>query len=150
MRKQAEKEHELVEDKIHTPKFGADMPKEPYHPKGHAVIPHSAAQGMHTQHPRSVPSAQPLQQDRDQKNSMLAFLKEGIDKKHVVAKMHPPVSRQPVIIHENQQNQGGQQHTQSSVQKPVHAKSVRIMPSSLETLPEKKEKEKKIPLKQIE
>ncbi len=151
MRKQAEKEHGLVEDKIHTPRFGADMPKEPYHPRGHAVIPHTG-QGMHAQHPRHVPSAQPLQQDRDQKNSMLAFLKEGIDKKHVVAQKHPPVSRPPVIVHENQQNQGGQQHAQSSVQKSAHAKTsgARIMPSSLEALPDRKEKEKKIPLKQME
>ncbi len=140
MRKQAEKEHSLVEDNIHTPKFGADMPKEPYHPKGHAVIPH-AGQGMHAQHPvRHVPAAQPLQQERDQKNSMLAFLKQGIDQKHVVAQKHPPVSRAPVIISEK--------HAQP--QKPAHVKSVRIMPSSLETLPDKKEKEKKIPLKQIE
>ncbi len=144
MRKQAEKEHGLVEDKIHTPKFGADMLKEPYHPKGHAVIPHSGAgQGMYALHPvRHIPSAQPMQQDRNQKNSMLAFLKEGIDKKHVVAQKHPPVSRPPVIISENQK------HAQQ--QKPAHAKSARIMPSSLETLPDKREKEKKIPLKQMD
>lgn len=145
MRKQAEKEHGLVEDKINAPKFGADIPREPYHPKGHAVIPHSVGHAVHSQHPvHPIPAAQPMQQDIQQKNSMLAFLKEGIDKK-VVAQKHPPVSRQPVIIRESQA-----QHT--AAQKPVHAKASgsRIMPSSLETLPDRKEKEKKIPLKQME
>lgn len=170
MRKQAQEEHTLVEDKIHVPKFGENMPKEPYHPKGHPIIPHmGTGQGMHGQQQRHVPAAQPLQQDKDQKNSMLAFLKEGIDKKHVVAQKHPPVSRPPVIVHEAQK-QGDMHSGHSHAQKPTHAKTsaVRIMPSSLETLPEKhfgakshnalqnterfeiKEKEKKIPLKQME
>lgn len=134
MRKQAEKEHGLVEDKIHAPQIGAQIPKEPYHPKGHAVIPHATAY--------RAPAAQPLQEGREQKNSMLAFLKEGIDKK-VVAQKHPPVSRPPVIIEEHKR-------AAQPAQKVKHEKSTRVMPSSLETLPEKKEKERKIPLKQID
>jgi len=110
LRKQAEEEHKLVEDNIHTPKLGADIPKEPYHPKGHV----------------------------QQKNSMLHYLREGIDKKtepRVVAAKHPPVSKAPVIV----------QQQKTSIVSSHHPS-----PKSIEHLPEKKEKEKKIALKQIE
>ena len=127
LRKQAEEEHKLVEDNIHTPKLGANMPKEPYHPKGHAVIPHQ------------------------QKNTMLHYLREGIDKKpeqRFVAEKHPPVSKAPVLVNQQQGQYGQVVHAQKPQTK--LSSSHRLSPKSVDHLPERQEKEKKIALKEIE
>ncbi len=129
-RKQAEEEHALVEDKIGVSQLAAQIPKEPYHLKGYPVIPH-----------QSKP-AQPLQHDQLQKNSMLHYLKKGIDRKpeqHVVASAHPVVSKQPVLMKHQAQRLHG---------KP--SSSHRLSPKSVEPFPEKREKERKIALKEME
>ncbi len=138
IRKQAEEEHKLVEDNIRTPQLGVDIPKEPYHPKGHAVIPHTQLYHQQTQ------------QGMQQNNSMLHYLREGIDKRteqRFVAEKHPPVAKAPVVMHPQQ---GQASHPQKPEIKISSGHRHRVSPKSVEHLPEKKEKEKKIALKKIE
>jgi len=66
------------------------------------------------------------------KNSMLQYLREEIDKKPV-ARQHSPAAVHP-----------------TSVKKPAALASYRVMPKSVDALPEKRQKEKKIVLKTLE
>ncbi len=116
-------EENLVEKRIHEPKLTEPMPKEPYHPKGKPIIPHyNKPQGNNV--------------SNSSNNSMLHYLKEGID--------NPAQKKQHAPAVEQKQ----QMHSHPSVQ---YVKKVkRDMPDQVHHLPIKRERKEKIPLKSIE
>lgn len=120
-------EHALVEEKIHIPKLGDVVPKEPYHVAGHPKMMHETAKGN--------------------QNSMLHFLREEIDKKPTAHShsLHRPQQRQT--------QRQRQRQTQTQTQKPsaMYVKHARTPLATVEHLPEqRKKKEQKIALKEME
>lgn len=128
-----DQEEALIEGKVHTPKIGVQMPKEPYHTAGHPVMAHE----------QTAP------------NSMLHFLREEIDKK---PSRHPHSSPRLQGVMQQQMMQRLQQpampqRSQQIARMPQKkfTSSHRLPVSSVERLPEqRKKKEIKIPLKEIE
>ena len=110
-------EEVLVEQKIQKPTLTEQIPKEPYHPHGKQIIPHH--------------------------NSMLHYLKEGIDKP--AEKKEQPLQQQTTPAPHVAHRPAHQQHASRS-----HVKIQRQMPALVGTLPEKKEKKARIPLKSME
>ena len=144
-----DKEESLIEGKIQTPKIGAPLPKEPYHVAGHpkmayesarAVHPTGGSNAMHGMHPSNS-------------NSMLHFLREEIDKKPVA---HPhslqrPGQQQGAMQNRTRVMQQRAQHMAHSAQQKKLSSSHRLPISSVDRLPsERKKKEAKIPLKDME
>lgn len=84
-----EEEEKLIEKQIHEPKFGAPVPEEPLHLKGHPNIPHAA--------PAARQSISGFSHAPSQGNTMLHYLKEGIDKKQSAQQTMPhAVARKPL------------------------------------------------------
>lgn len=119
-----DEEEKLIEKQIHEPKFGAPVPEEPMHPRGHPTIPHAPAQPVH---------------GPAQGNTMLHYLKEGIDRKQPAQSMQKQVQQMHRVAPMVRPAQRTMPHV---ARKPI---------SSLERLPEqRKKRESKIPLKEFE
>lgn len=99
-RKQHEQEEKIIEEKIHVPKIGASLPKEPYHPSS---VHWKQKQPLHEKHNVHRPTRSPTpayhgpasQLYPQKSQSMLHYLREEIDKpikrkEHVAAVSHLP------------------------------------------------------------
>lgn len=97
-RKQHEQEEKFIEEKIHVPKIGEAMPKEPYHPRPDSTAQKQHGQEQHSMHRPAVypkPALHGPATLPPKPQSMLHYLREEIDKpvkrkEHVAAVSHLP------------------------------------------------------------